>query len=564
MSQKEVIRFACGLTADTQAVLEFVYEMVLHDLVESETIDEDISGFLQSMWNEVSYKETVRPLRNRYINVIDDKRKDKAICIPSRYYVFKDPRDIVKVTKFKVDRQSNGLRIPAECSMDLNGSDQFYGTLRLLQKINKYQEVLISWLAVADEENFVKQLKYGGTVDKADTSIEDNLENSTHDYERNNEDFDSLLKGMLHTTSEEYGSMDAATSMADALQVEDDNNTDAEIDNLIIDTVQISKSITSLRLEGCVLSHRASHYIVHQLHGCDKITELDLTGVTQVLDDLGDAIGKMTLLRSAAIHSATPPGSQSLMSGLSHCQHLEELYLQENTLTGCLTHLFGGLDHRGFQYLGVLELSNTKLGEADLTCISKATEHGKLPELRQLHLSHNILTNNIECLLDTDYPSLDWLWLDDTHTNKADIKHLSEAVHDGKLQELKDLNLSDNPLTSCLVELLGGTHHYGFHSLAHLQLKNTQLDEDDLLCLTKAVKSEKVPKLTWLYLEGNNLCTMEDQVMSMIQMLKKIYKKKEVFLYLDDNNMGDRFRAEIESGIKGSGIHLMDSQDSYY
>ena len=61
VGHKEVIRFACGLTAETQTILKFVYEMVLHDLVESETPDEDIVGFLESIWKEVSEKGTTHP-----------------------------------------------------------------------------------------------------------------------------------------------------------------------------------------------------------------------------------------------------------------------------------------------------------------------------------------------------------------------------------------------------------------------------------------------------------------------------------------------------------------------
>ena len=462
--------------------------------------------------------------------------------------MFKDPRDIVRITKFNIDRSSHALTTPAECTIDVTGNDQFYGTLRLLQKVSKYQQVLITWLSVhsySSVEELTRRLKYGEVKNKANTS-------TTDDPESNGEDFEGVLKEMLDNTNEE----------TEALKIE--NEDDVVIDALIVDTVHISKAITSVRFGGYELSSASSSHIVNQLQDCDKIIELDLTGIKQVPEELGDAISVMTMLRFITIHGATVPVNKGLLSGLSHCHHLEEIYLQENTLTNCLEQLFDNSDHPGFQSLRVLELSKAELDEADLTSISAATRNDKLPELKQLHISNNTLTDGLSCLLDTDYPSLDWLWIDDTHLSKTDIKTLSEAVHDGKLQKLKDLNLSDNVLTSYMKDLLGEASHYGFHSLAHLKLKNTELHTDDLLCLTEAMKSGKLPKLVWLHLEGNNLSSMEDQVADLIQTAIKAYKKKELFLYLDNNGMSDECCERMESAAKGSKIHLKKSEDSYY
>ena len=136
------------------------------------------------------------------------------------------------------------------------------------------------------------------------------------------------------------------------------------------------------------------------------------------------------------------------MLGLRNCQHLEMLELNGNTLTDTVENLFGDSNHCGFPSLTFLHLSATKICAADLEAIAEATRNCKLPALKQLDLSDNILSGSTEHLVVVEYPSLEILWLDKTQLSKADVRSLSEAVHEGRIPELKDLNLADNTLTT--------------------------------------------------------------------------------------------------------------------
>ena len=118
-------------------------------------------------------------------------------------------------------------------------------------------------------------------------------------------------------------------------------------------------------------------------------------------------------------------------------------------MTGTIGNLLGNSNHCGFPSLTFLHLPATEICAADVGAIAAATCNGKLPVLKQLELSDNILTGLVEHLMTVEYPSLEILWLDKTRLSKADVRSLSEAVHEGRIPELKDLNLSDNTLTNC-------------------------------------------------------------------------------------------------------------------
>ena len=75
LKHREVIRFACGLTTESQSVLEFVYDNVQKKLMESENIDDGLAGFLDSLWQEVPDKNISDPLHNRFINLISRQER---------------------------------------------------------------------------------------------------------------------------------------------------------------------------------------------------------------------------------------------------------------------------------------------------------------------------------------------------------------------------------------------------------------------------------------------------------------------------------------------------------
>ena len=528
--------------------------------MESENIDEGLAGLLDSLWQEVPDKKISDPLHNRFINLIKDK---KGVVVPSSSYVFRDLSGIVQGAKLHIDRKSSPL--PAECTIEVIGNDQFHDVLKLIKKISKYQQVQITWLCIQHaitKDGYIARMLEMRSEDINDEEDPANIEELGPGRTPDDGDTDPFLAEMMKDAVIFKGINNETVAKLGQDLVTDAENNAQEIEQLITNYTVLSKDIKAIRLENCDLSPASSNYILKQLQGCDKITELDLSSVKEIPEELGEAISGMTLLRMVTICNAKQLAAKSIISGLANCQHLEMLELNGNILTDAVENLFGDSNHRGFPSLTFLHLSVTKICAADLEAIAGATRNGKLPALKQLELSDNILTGLIEHLVTVEYPSLDILWLDKTQLSKADLRSLSEAVHEGRMPELKDLNLANNTLTDCMKILFGGSDHYGLNSLVHFKFENTKLNADDLTYLTEAVKSDKLPELIWLYLQKNQMCLMEPFVETLVQTC--VARKKEMLLYLDENGFSDEFHNRIKALCQRSKIHIMESKDSYY
>ena len=171
----------------------------------------------------------------------------------------------------------------------------------------------------------------------------------------------------------------------------------------------------------------------------------------------------------------------------------------------------------------------------------------------ELYLSKNILTNCVYELLSVDFPSLERLYLSNTELSKSNIKSLSTAVHEGRMPELTHLDISDNILMDCMKDLFGDNHK--FLKLDSLDMNNTQLNRDDLKCLTEAQNPYRLPRLIFLKLQKNNLGSMEEEVENLIQaacVTAGVYRP----LYLHDNNLSEGFCQRMKSICQNTNIRL--------
>ena len=157
------------------------------------------------------------------------------------------------------------------------------------------------------------------------------------------------------------------------------------------------------------------------------------------------------------------------------CPPLEHLNLSRNRHTDCLQNL---LD-MDYPALNKLSISNASPSANDINILCKAAREGRLPKLTSLDLSQNVLTNYVCELLCVDFPSLEYLEVDNTELCKVDIKSLSAAVREGRLQNIESVNLSGNILMDCMKHLL--EHDHGLPQLEFLFINNTQLSRDDLV-----------------------------------------------------------------------------------
>ena len=142
---------------------------------------------------------------------------------------------------------------------------------------------------------------------------------------------------------------------------------------------------------------------------------------------------------------------------------LTELILPGNTLTNVIKKLVSDdrsvSDYPVFRSLERIDISNTRLNTSDVQSLFTAIHDGKFPKLKELQFLPAPLTDCLSVILKTAhhpaFPFSKDLMLQKSCLSKNDIKCLHKALCDGKLQDLREINLSDNMLTDCLIEILG-------------------------------------------------------------------------------------------------------------
>ena len=169
-----------------------------------------------------------------------------------------------------------------------------------------------------------------------------------------------------------------------------------------------------------------------------------------------------------------------------------------SSVEGCLYLLLTGI----FPSLTTLILSNCGLKAEDLTSLAEASEQGRLPELRHLDISwnksNNILDYNIlDVSLLAAIPKLTTLVARGCRLN--DLRGLSEASGAGKLQHLTALDLSGNIIG--ISDLLSQP----FLSLKILILRHCHLESDCMRSLARANAQNRLPELKLLDISLNDL-----------------------------------------------------------
>ena len=238
---------------------------------------------------------------------------------------------------------------------------------------------------------------------------------------------------------------------------------------------------------------------LHALVKCPQIQLLDLSKNT-LTDCVKDLLSKMIHLNLNRLDLVETKMSRAdVMNVASSMQsgnfpQIKHMILSGNTLTDCLGELFKA-DYPNLEYLW---LDNTSLSNNDIKSLSEAVQHGTLPKLNQLDLSNNILANYIHTVLG---PSLEDLQLNTTELTKDDIKSLCTAVRQGRLPKLKRLDVSGNILTNCLDTLMNADDL----SLGLLEISNAKLSKGDVKSLSTAVRGGRLPELMILDLSNNIL-----------------------------------------------------------
>ena len=160
----EIVRFACGLTADTRSVLEHAYDVAVQENLNN-------GGMLKSgyfhfsefykLWPEVLPEEYISTTSKEFLNVIDGKilkefEWEEEIIIPCRHYVFKNLRQ--PFSNNLMLKSNSSQSFPEECAIIVSNNEELLTTLDILQQIVERQKdkILVNWLKMSRIETSIK------------------------------------------------------------------------------------------------------------------------------------------------------------------------------------------------------------------------------------------------------------------------------------------------------------------------------------------------------------------------------------------------------------------------
>ena len=153
-----------------------------------------------------------------------------------------------------------------------------------------------------------------------------------------------------------------------------------------------------LNLNDCSIPEQVWPELLQSLSSCKQLTNMHLSNnnigeagryLAQSITSWGDESSlKWLYLRDCSIPEQVWP---ELLQSLSSCKDLCELKLYRNTLTGCFFHFLSDANS-GFKSLKSLNLEETALNKTDIQHLTQLIRDNKLPGLKELHLSKNLVS----------------------------------------------------------------------------------------------------------------------------------------------------------------------------
>ena len=243
-------------------------------------------------------------------------------------------------------------------------------------------------------------------------------------------------------------------------------------------------------------------------HGCPFLKLLDLEN---------------TQLRTTDIQSIANAVGQSKLQSLT-C-----LVLSRNTLKDSIEYLVPLRNGHfpGFLSLKYLILEDTELTSADLRTLSQAVHLNKFPVMNGLNISSNSLTgrtkNLLKCKEGYGLKLMEKLNLAHTNLNEDDLKSLATVLSSSGLPNISYLGLCGNDLHGIIKELFTDTLHIQF-----LDLQNAELGKEDFLRLSNAVQNGKLPELREINLIGKNVEDVENELLTLLKTCSVCYGKRKI------------------------------------
>ena len=229
--------------------------------------------------------------------------------------------------KLNID-EPNDTKSTAGCAIDAEGYDELLQTLKIIQQISKYQQVLISKLDIGDVHT-TEPIVDDTMKSLIEASVTGNFSHKCSEIIQSEDEGTTVqvLKEMLETKEiEDHEAFEFMTELIKCKYEVATEDLTMENNRLIIDTVKISKNIRYLNMTECLLSPSIYKHIVQQLHGCEKLEELDLHGAVGLPEEWGQCIAEMTSLTKLNMSRCFMTQSErcSITEGLSQCVKLKE------------------------------------------------------------------------------------------------------------------------------------------------------------------------------------------------------------------------------------------------
>ena len=451
----------------------------------------------------------VDPFHNKHINFVTEQSSEvyTYVHVPSRYYVFDDlvhddlGDDYEKMWMRGIGRKSmryiQGPDVPrGEIALCVSGSILRH-CLKVVRELSKHQNWLtITWVSVFNIPNFTMHHK--------------------------------------DDCYEEY----------------------SELAETFFETFRFGDNVKSVSVCSSEFSHDMQRHIVRELCGKAELEELVLvSNHYQLPMKFGKTLATLMSLKKLDLSGCDMPGDrcEELAEALNQLP-LVELDCQENKMGNCLDLL---LLPSGKKSMKRLNLKDCYLSKEDGKNLAQTMSHGLLPVVEELNLYDNTLTDCLaEMLSGSGLPYLKILDLGRTELSESDVEGISGAVKEGKLPQLEELILESNKLSDHYNDLLGGTKHPGFQSLKKMSLRDTDPSDADLGYLVQAMKDEKFSKLENLDFGCNSLSDRETDAVHSVVKACIDYGRRGFKLQLAGNYiyLNDEKQAKLESLVKSKAV----------
>ena len=322
---------------------------------------------------------------------------------------------------------------------------------------------------------------------------------------------------------------------------------DVQLIESMVSSIQFTDNLHSLTPRGINLTAKCATDIARSLHQAPNLHKLELSwnplysGVSDLAENLHH-VPRLTGLKLRDVYMGDEE-SKTLAHSLKHVNKLQVMDLSYNPLGHGIIELAKHLN--SVPDLNELWLDSTQMGEEEATAVAHCLK--SVPQLKQLHLSHNPLGHGIIELAKhlNSVPDLNELMLYSTEMGEEEATAVAHCLK--SVPQLKQLHLSFNPLGHGIIEL--AKHLCCVRQLTELWLIDTQMGEEEVSALVRALKY--VPELEKLDLGSN---PFGRGVSDLRQHLSSIPKLRHLDLL--SVKMTKKEVEELCTAVQGTSIHL--------